>query len=314
MVNKITDLLPGVQANISLALHTTFCIGGKAKYFFIAKTKQDIISAIQTAKISKISFFILGGGSNVLASDKGYDGLVIKIQSASWRIKNLKLYTDAGVSLATLVEETTKRGLAGLEWAGGLPGSLGGAVRGNAGAFGGEIKDAILNVECVDQKGNIKTLSKEQCKFSYRSSLFKEKKLIVLSAVFALKRESAKKIQEIAKAHINYRKEKHPLEFPNAGSIFKNCDFKKIPSSMHEFVKPVLKNDPFPVVPTAFLLSKAGLQGMKERNAQVSDKHPNYIVNKGKASAKDVTLLIKKVKKVIKKKLSIDLEEEIEVL
>ena len=312
MLAILEKILPGVQKNVSLAQYTTFHIGGKAKYFFVAKTKDDIMHAIRVAKERKIPFFVLGEGSNVLARDKGFNGLVIKIHNTKYSIQDTSLYADAGVSMTTLVEETMRGGLAGLEWAGGLPGSVGGAVRGNAGAFGGETKDSIQSVECLDEKGAVRKLSKKECRFGYRSSLFKEKNWIVLSAVFALKKGSPQNLQSIAKGHITYRKERHPLEFPNAGSIFKNCDFKKIPSSLKDFVKDVVKVDPFPVVPTAFLLNKANLKGLKVHDAQVSEKHPNYIVNRGHATAKDVLLLIKKIKRIIKKKFSVELEEEIE--
>jgi len=311
-MDSLKKALKGVKENVLLAPHTTFHIGGKARYFFVAKTKNDLVRAVREAREHKIPFFVLSGGSNLLVSDKGFGGLIIKIQNSNFKIHNIRLYAGAGTSMETLVKETTKRGLAGFEWAGGLPGSVGGAVRGNAGAFGGETKDAILQVECLDQKGRTRMLSKKACRFSYRSSVFKEKKWIVLSAVFHLKKGSAQSLQSAAQDHIAYRKERHPLEFPNAGSIFKNCDLKKIPSSLRDFVKDVVKIDPFPVVPTAFLISQANLKGLRVGDAQVSEKHPNYIVNRGKARAADVLLLIKKVKSIIKKKFSVGLEEEIE--
>lgn len=187
-------------------------------------------------------------------------------------------------------------------------------MRGNAGAFGGEVKDSLISVECVDEKGQMRKLSNRECQFSYRSSLFKRKKWIVLSAVFQLKKGNKKLIQEVAQDHIQYRKERHPLEFPNAGSIFKNCDLKLIPLKLQDFVKPAVKVDPFPVVPTAFLIAQAGLKGLSQRDAQVSEKHPNYMVNLGRARSKDVRLLIRKVKRVIKKRFFVNLEEEIEFL
>ena len=312
MPEQILSLLPGVQKNVPLAPYTTFKIGGKARYFFVAKTTQDILKAMGVARELRVPFFVLGEGSNVLVSDKGFNGLVVRILNTEYQILHTKLYSEAGVSFPAIVLAAGKRGLAGLEWAGGLPGTVGGAVRGNAGAFGGEVKDSLISVECVDEKGNVRKLSNKECKFSYRSSLFKQKKWIVLSAVFQLKSGNKKSIEQIAKDHIQYRKERHPLEFPNAGSIFKNCDLKLIPLKLQDFVKPAVKVDPFPVVPTAFLIHQAGLKGLKQGGAQVSEKHPNYMVNLGGARAKDVCLLIKKVKQRIKSKFSVDLEEEIE--
>ena len=291
--------------------HTTFRIGGPAKYFFVAKTSGNIAKAVAAARRLKIPFFILGTGSNVLAPDKGFSGLVIKIENCKLKIENLSAWAEAGVSLSTLVKETGKLGLAGLEWAGGLPGTVGGAVRGNAGAFGGEIKDSIVQVEAIDERGKRGTFSLKECQFGYRSSIFKEKNFIVLSAAFKLEKGNKKEIQAAARNHIRYRKERHPLEYPNAGSIFKNCDLVKVPKALRKEMKDVIKVDPFPVIPTAALIARAKLQGLRVRDAQVSEKHPNYMVNLGNARAKDVIRLIADVKKRIKKKFGVDLEEEI---
>ena len=303
--------LPGVQRSVSLKKHTTFRIGGPAKYFFVAKTSQDIEKAVKVARILKLPLFLLSGGSNILVSDNGFPGLVIKIRNSKFEIRNLSVWAEAGVQVSTLVSETGKQGLAGLEWAGGLPGTVGGAVRGNAGAFRGETKDCVESVEALDQRGKRRIFSKHQCKFAYRSSVFKEKNSIVLAATFKLHKENKKEIQAIAKDHIRYRKERHPLTYPNAGSIFKNCDLKKVPKKLHKGLKDVIKIDPFPVVPTAYLIAQAGLKGLRQGDAQVSEKHPNYIVNIGNARAQDVLKLIAKVKKRIKKHFRIDLEEEI---
>jgi len=185
-------------------------------------------------------------------------------------------------------------------------------VRGNAGAFQGEVKDNLLFVEVLDKQGKIKKLTNKQCKFSYRSSVFKEKKWIVLSATFQLQKGNKKTIQDIAKEHIQYRKDRHPLEYPNAGSIFKNCSLAKFSKKLQKELSGVVKVDPFPVIPTAYLISEAGLKGLRFGKAEVSKKHPNYMVNLGGACAKDVLLLIEKVKKKIKKKFSITLEQEIQ--
>ena len=303
--------LPWVRKDVLLKDHTTFRIGGPAKYFFVAKTNNAIEKAVAAARRLKIPFFILGAGSNVLASDKGFEGLVIQLKTINYKLKTTRLYAEAGVSMSTLVRETGKRGLAGLEWAGGLPGTVGGATRGNAGAFGGEVKDTIVQVEAIDEKGKRRIFSHKECHFGYRSSIFKEKNLVVLSAVFHLQRGSREGIQDVAKDHIRYRKERHPLEYPNAGSIFKNCDLTKVPKTLREEMNEVIKMDPFPVIPTAALIARATLQGLRVGDAQVSEKHPNYIVNRGNARAKDILELIAKVKKRIKNKFGVELEEEI---
>ncbi|MBI2641993.1 MAG: UDP-N-acetylmuramate dehydrogenase [Candidatus Wildermuthbacteria bacterium] len=303
-----------LQNNVLLAPKTTFKIGGRARYFVAAKTKEDVLSALLHAKKLNIPFFVLGLGSNLLVSDKGFKGLVLKMENRKLSIAKRTAYAEAGVPLPRLVRETTKRGLAGLEWAGGLPGTVGGAVRGNAGAFGGETKDNVVYVECIDEKGRIRKLSRKECQFSYRSSIFKKKNWIVLGTAFSFKKGNAKELRSIAQNHIQYRKDRNPLEFPNAGSIFKNCDLKEVPKKLHDFVKPAVKIDPFPVVPTAFLISSAGLKGLRVGKAEVSRKHPNFLINIGNAKAKDVKGLIAKVKHAIKKKFGIDLEEEVQYL
>ena len=314
MDRSILKLLPDTKRNVPLAPYTTFKIGGFAKYFFIAKKTKDVTLAVAAAKSLKVPFFVLAGGSNILVSDKGFSGLVIKIQNTKYEIQDTKVYAEAGVLMDTLIKETGMRGLTGFEWAGGLPGSVGGAVRGNAGAFGGEIKDSIVSVTALDAKGNLITLTKKQCKFLYRDSLFKEKNWIILSCIFRLKKGNKKKIQAIAKEHIKYRKERHPLEYPNAGSMFKNCDFKKFSKKMQKELSHMVKVDPFPVIPTAYLISEAGLKGLCIGKAEVSKKHPNYMVNKGGATEKDVLRLIQKVKKVIKKKFAVDLQQEVQYI
>lgn len=306
--------LPGVRKNVSLAGLTTFKIGGRAQYFFEARRAEDIVNAAKTARQSKIPFFILGEGSNLLVSDSGFGGLVIKVNCRKYYIKKTLLYAEAGVPLSLLARIAGKRKLSGLEWASGLPGTLGGAIRGNAGAFGGEIKDNIRAVKALDKNGCLRVLSKKESQFSYRNSIFKKKKWIVLGAAIRLHGGDGKKIQAIAQAHIKFRKERHPLEYPNAGSFFKNCDLKKVPKRIYPLVKAVVKNDPFPVVPAAYLISEAGLKGKRVGAAQVSRKHPNFIVNLGGAKAKDVIRLKELIKKEINKKFGIALEEEVEYL
>ncbi|MDA1337457.1 MAG: UDP-N-acetylmuramate dehydrogenase [bacterium] len=312
MSSGIVKLLPGTRRNVSLAPYTTFKIGGEATYFYIAKSSEDIIYALTVARSLELPFFILAGGSNLLVSDKGFYGLVIKTENCKLKIENSFVYAEAGALMETLVKETGKKGLAGFEWAGGLPGSVGGAVRGNAGAFGGEIKDTIVSATVVDEKGKKKILTQKQCKFSYRNSQMKQKNWTILSSTFHLKKGNKKNIQAEAQEHIQYRKERHPLEYPNAGSMFKNCDVQKFSKKLQKELQDVVKQDPFPVVPTAYLLAEAKLKGCSVGKAEVSTKHPNYIVNKGGATAKDVARLVEKIKKVIKKKFSIDLEQEVQ--
>lgn len=291
---QLQKLLPGLRKNISLKNYTTFKIGNNAQYFFEAKTKRDLIKAIQVAEKYNLLFFILAGGSNVLISDKGFKGMVIKIQNTEYKIQNTNLHADAGVPLISLMQKTIKNNLSGLEWAIGIPGSAGGAVYGNAGAFGKSMKDIIQKVEVYDLKTKkIKALKGKDCKFKYRESIFKRnKKLIILSIVLKLKKGRKKEIQEKVKEYSIYRKNSHPLNFPSAGSVFKN----------------ILN------FPARELIEEAGLKGKKIGSAQISKKHANFIVNLGNAKANDVKKLINLAKKKVKNKFKINLEEEIQLV
>ena len=307
--------LPGIQKNVLLKDHTTFDIGGPAEYFFIAKKKGEVLEAVTLAKKLKLPIFIFGGGSNLLVSDDGIRGLVVKIEIKDGiRLKNNALEAPAGATMKELVDFSISHAMGGLEWAGGLPGTFGGAIRGNAGCFGAEIKDAIVNVEALGNNLTLLKLTNRQCQFTYRSSVFKKKNWIVLSASVKLKKGDKENLKGTSNSHINYRKEKHPLEYPNAGSIFKNVDFKKIPRKFQALFSDKVKKDPFPIVPAAWFIIGAGLAGKKIGQAEISQKHSNYIVNLGGAKAKDVLQLIQAVKKNIKEKYEIDLEQEIQYL
>jgi UDP-N-acetylmuramate dehydrogenase len=283
------------QENVSLAQYTSFRIGGPARYFFIAKNKEELIEAIKKAKGAKLPIFILGGGNNVLAPDKGYQGLVIKIQNSEIKIQDSNIQAEAGAVLVKLVSLATNKSLTGLEWAAGIPGTIGGAVYGNAQAFGTKISDIIKEVEVLDNKSlEIKTLVVDQCNFSEKKSIFKENKdLIVLSVNLELKKGNKDQIKQRIKKHLEFRKKNQPLEFPSAGSVFINQDERPASSS---------------------LVDKAGLKGLKIGDAQVSEKHAGFIVNLGKAKSEDVLELIKIIKQKVKEKFNIDLEPEIQII
>jgi UDP-N-acetylmuramate dehydrogenase len=299
----IDKLLPGVKTNIPLKKYTTFKIGGPAKYFFEAKKKEDLIGAIIAAKKMRLPFFILGGGSNLLVSDTGFKGLIINFQFSIFNFQKNKIIVGAGTPLGRLVSSSTEKSLTGLEWAVGVPGTVGGAIYGNAGAFGYSMADVVKSVEVLEitegrmqndnAKFKIKEYKNKDCKFSYRESIFKRNKnLIILSAKLQLKKGNKKNIQEKMREYLNYRKENQPLDLPSAGSIFKN--------------------------PKGFsageLIEGCGLKGEKFGDVKISEKHANFIVNLGEGKAKDVMKLINLAKKKIKEKFGITLEEEIQFL
>jgi UDP-N-acetylmuramate dehydrogenase len=304
-----------IREKVLLRDYTTFKIGGPARYFFVAKNKEDLKNAILWAKKKKLLFFILGGGSNVLFSDKGFNGLVIKIQNTRYEIRNTKIVAEAGVPLQKLVLETAKKGLSGLENLAGIPGTLGGAIWGNAGAFGREIRDLVEEVKVLEVKGSrlkVKRLKNKECEFGYRESVFKRKKnWIILEATLKLKKGKRKEIEEKIKEILRLRKEKQPLEFPSAGSVFKNVPVEKVPKEIREKFKEEIKDG---FLPAGVLIEAAGLKGFQIEGAKISEKHANFILNVGEAKASDVKELMEKIKKEVKKKFKVQLEEEIKLV
>lgn len=290
----IKKLLPGIRQSVSLKNYSTFKIGGKAKYFFIAKNKQELISAVLSAKKLKLPFFILGNGSNLLISDKGFKGLVIKLQATNYKLQENLIYAEAGVPLGQLVNIASKNNLAGFEWAVGIPGTLGGSVYGNAGAFGQSMANTIREVEVYDTKNKkIKKFKNNDCKFGYRESFFnKNKNFIIISAKLRLKKGEGKKIKQKIREYLTHRVKIQPLNFPSIGSIFKN--------------------------PRGFsageLIERSGLKGKKIGNVKISEKHANFIINLGKGKASDIKKLIILTKKRVEKFFGIILEEEIQYL
>ncbi|MDX1608030.1 MAG: UDP-N-acetylmuramate dehydrogenase [Candidatus Spechtbacterales bacterium] len=305
-----------IQENIDLAPYTTYKIGGPARFFAACKSDEDVLEALSWAKKKDIPYFILGGGSNVLVADSGYEGLVISLQNDSYEINDKTLNAGAGVLMSTLVEETTEAAMAGLEWAGGLPGQLGGAIRGNAGAFGGEMKDIIKSVRVITPKGKVKTFKNKKCDFAYRSSIFKQQPgHIILSAQIELKKGDRDALLERVAELVEHRRSRHPLDYGNCGSVFKRKSLDDIPKEVFERypeIEGAIRNGQ---VATAFFIDQAGLKKKRIGGAEVSERHPNFIVNKtGTAKAEHVMMLASAVKSRVLHQFGVLIEEEIHYL
>jgi len=302
-----------LEREVNLRPLSSFRIGGPAKLFHKPKDIQGVVSALEEAKRIGSRVFILGGGTNILWSDDGFDGLVLKPNLLQLTRGEDGIEAGAGLLMSELLSVAAADGLTGLEWAGGLPGTLGGAVRGNAGAFGGEIKDSVKWVTSLD----INTLkiikrSNAECEFGYRTSVFKTKDdEIILEVVLGLVGGSKEDIHSLVRERIDYRHTRHPMEHPNIGSIFKNVSLTKHKKLDLERFRDVIKNDPFPVIPTAFLISECKLKGVSCGGAMISPKHPNFIVNVLNAEANDVKSLINLTKEKVYTDFKIKLEEEI---
>ncbi|MGB9706669.1 MAG: UDP-N-acetylmuramate dehydrogenase [Microgenomates group bacterium] len=280
-----------VKLNEPMAKHTTFKIGGPADLFYEARTTKELVEAVKLARKLEIPYFILGGGSNLLVADGGFRGMAIKIKNEKLKIKNynkkLKIICEAGLMLSRLVGEAAQKGAGGLEFAAGIPGTVGGAVRGNAGAWQQAIGDKIVRVKILTPKGKIKWIKAADCQFSYRQSRFKKTREIILGVELELEKGNKKEVE--AKIKENLAKRASQPKEPSAGCIFVNP-------------KPLSAGE---------LIDKCGLKGKRIGDAQISPKHANFIVNLGKAKAGEVIKLIKLIKKKVKDKFGINLEEEI---
>jgi len=299
--------LSRLKEDIPLAKFTTFNIGGRAKYLFEGSNKREIIEAVSIAKQEGLPFFILGGGSNLLVDDKGYPGLVIKIQNSGLKIQKenlkFKVVAEAGTFLSLLISRAAENSFAGLEWAIGIPGTLGGAIYGNAGAFGKSMKDIVKEVEVFDARDlQVKTYSLEDCRFDYRESIFKkDKNLIILSAVLELEKGEKKEIENKMKRYLSERKKKQPIGLASAGSVFKNPSSAQTSGTERE-------------LSAGELIERCGLKGRSIGGAKISEKHANFIINFGGARFSDVRRLIDLVKKKVRLKFGIELEEELQYL
>lgn len=309
-----------LEKNKLLADLTTFKIGGPADLFVELKSLDDVEDFLNWLNHQDLPVLVIGGGSNLLVNDQGYRGIVAKISlDFIEQPEESIVHVGAGMLMTALVQYTTARGYQGLEWAGGLPGLLGGAVRGNAGCFKGEIKDVVTEVQAVNLKTKeFKTFTRAECQFDYRESFFKHQAdWIITSAKFALTphADSAALIAA-ANEKVIYRQTKQPLEYPNAGSIFKNIPVERASLQLRQLAleKNVIKTDPFPVIPTAFVIDQCKLKGQMVGGAKISDKHPNFIINHNHASFNDVLQLINIVREVVYEKFQTELEVEIQIV
>ncbi len=270
--------------------------------------------------------FILGGGYNLLISDQGFNGVVIHPAFKQIAVDPGNVVrVGAGLLVADMLDFCLKHELLGFEWAGGLPSTVGGAIWGNAGAFGGETKDSVIVVHSVGMDGVVKERNAADCKFNYRTSVFKSAALgegeprpagrealeVIVEATFQLEKGTRAALREAIEHKKQYRRDKQPLEFPNVGSIFKNVPVERVPAAVLKEFDGKIKQDPFPVLPTAVLIAAAGLKEYRVGGAMISPKHTNFIVNMGGATAADVKAIMKHTKQIIKEKFGVELEQEV---
>ncbi len=314
MEDRIFQELPGIQKNVSLKDYTTYKIGGPAKYFFVAKSKDNLLKALKISKKLKFPIFILGGGSNLLISDKGFKGLVIKIDITDINFQKNEALVGAGVNLTKLAYLSAKMGFSGLEWSAGIPGTVGGAIYGHAQAFGIKISSSVSSVEAIDARTfKFKNFSKKHCKFSLKNSIFKKNKnLVIVSAVLEFKKGKVKEIKNKIDEFLTYRTTRHPIKFSSAGSTFVNPESKIKNKKLLEKFPELEEYNKKGTIPAGYLIAKCGLAGKKSGDAQISEKHANFIINLGCAKAKDVLFLLSLAKKKVKKTFGVDLQIEVQ--
>lgn len=300
IVKKLIDINGEqcVSESEAMSRHTTFRIGGPARVFVSPDNIDKIINTIELLKKEEQEYFILGNGSNLLVADEGYNGIVVSTEN----LKELNIekedgdmtyiYAQAGVMLSRAAVLASESSLTGFEFAGGIPGSIGGAVSMNAGAYGGEIKDVIVSADVLMEDGSVVKMTNKELELSYRNSIIQKKNLVVLSAEFALKKGKKEEILAKMKDFSTRRRDKQPLEYASAGSTFKR------PEGYF----------------AGKLIEDAGLRGFRIGDAQVSEKHCGFVINRGNATASQIAELIREVQKRVYDNSGVHLEPEVKFL
>lgn len=283
-----------IKEDESLSKYTTFKIGGSARVLIEAKSDEEVLKLVRLFDEMKEDYLIIGNGSNLLITDAGIERPVIVLDknfAHIERIDEVTLYAEAGASLKSLANKALELGLGGLEAISGIPGTVGGAVYMNAGAYGSEIKDVVTKIRYI-KDDSIAEIDASEANFAHRKSIFQDKGYIILGAYFKLEKKDKKDIEEEQRDYTQRRKDKQPLEYPSAGSVFKR------PEGYY----------------ASKLIEDAGLKGLSVGGAMVSKKHSGFIINTGSASFDDVVTLIEKVKAIVLEKFAVSLEEEIRII
>ncbi|HIX60361.1 MAG TPA: UDP-N-acetylmuramate dehydrogenase [Candidatus Blautia gallistercoris] len=283
-----------VKTDEPMSRHTTFRIGGNADYFLIPHSAEEIKEVLAFCRKESLPYFILGNGSNLLVSDRGYRGVVLQLYK-NWNqitVSGEEIRAQAGALLSAVSRRAQEAELAGFEFAGGIPGTLGGAVVMNAGAYGGEMKDVLVDATVLTREGEIVTIPREALEMGYRTSLVKTREYLVLEARIRLQKGNPDEIRERMKDFTGRRTSKQPLEYPSAGSTFKR------PEGYF----------------AGKLIMDAGLRGFRVGGAQVSEKHCGFVINTGQATAADVRELMEKVQTKVEEQFGVRLEPEVKFL
>ncbi len=305
-----------LKLNEPLSAHTTFRVGGPAKWFVEAKGTEEIIRAIELARSNEIDYVVIGGGTNILAMDCGYDGLVIKMMNQGVRVDKDRVIAESGTPMSLVARSAAKAGLSGFEWAVTIPGTIGGAVYGNAGCFGGEMKDVVESVRVL-RDGEVVELSNQKLEFGYRHSALKSSSDIVLEVTLKLEPGDKDAIESKMQELIQKRKESQPLGVTCAGCTFKNFEYQDeseidiLKRNVADIPKRFLQNK---IISAGWLIDQVGMKGEAIGGASVSTEHGNFIINDGTATADQIVQLISKIKMKVRDELGIQLQEEVQYI
>lgn len=294
--NRIMDIIDKnrIYTNEPMKNHTTFRVGGSADFFVVPKTKEEVKNIVALCQEMDMPYYVLGNGSNLLVGDKGYRGVIIQIykEMNTIQVEENRMKVQAGALLSKIGSAALEAGLTGFEFAAGIPGTMGGAVSMNAGAYGGEMKDVLYDVTVLTPAGEIITLQKEELELGYRTSIVARKSYIVLEATIVLEKGDKEAIKARMDELRGLRTAKQPLEYPSAGSTFKR------PEGYF----------------AGKLIQDSGLRGFQVGGAQVSEKHCGFVINKENATAADILELMRQVSAIVKEKFGVELEAEVKRL
>ena len=290
MLNNICEVIE----NVDLTNYNTYKIKTSASYLALPKTKEEVIELVKYLKENNIKYFLLGNGSNVILPDNNFNGVVICFKNYNdYKFEDNDVIASTGAMLPKIANDALNKSLKGLEWACGIPGTVGASVKGNAGAYLHEIMERVVSIEVLDQDLNVKTLSKEDITYGYRTTSLKDSNDIILTVTLRLEPGDYEESKALIKDRLERRMASQPLEYPSAGSVFRN---------------------PSKELPSGKIIEDLGLKGKVIGGAQISDKHANFIVNKDGAKSSDIKELINIIKKEVKEQYDIDLKCEQEIV
>jgi UDP-N-acetylmuramate dehydrogenase len=301
-----------VLENVPLARYTRFKVGGPARFLVDAATEPALSEVLGAIEERNEPYAIIGGGTNLVASDQGYPGVVLRYTNAALEFAGDTVNVSAGVVLQDLVDASIAHGLRGLETMTGIPGWVGGAVYGNAGAYGHSIQERVTGVRFLE-RGSVREISNAACEFAYRESRFKRRKdWVILSVALRLEAADAEELRATADGILKIRNEKYPPTMRCAGSIFKNLLWSELPEAVRALVPAAVVREG--KVPSAYFLEQAGAKGLRRGGVRVADYHANLIYNESSGTALEVGELIAELKRRVRDRFGMDLEEEVQFL